>query len=259
MAVLGPPVIGGGGGSPEPPERDPEGDEGGGDAAGAPEHESPERASEEPDREADAPDSLSETLDRVESGSRERSERDEERSEAAGEERRTVTVGDLHTALGRRTFGPLFVVAGLFAVTPVGVIPGVPTTLSVIVFVLSVQLLFGSESVWIPAFIEKRTLDAGRVEKSARLLRRVAERVDPVFRPRLTFLLEDPGVRVMAAICAAIALLIPPLEFVPFAVTLPAMAVAGFGLALLTRDGVMALVASGFAGAGFYLLIRSFF
>src|SRR5690606_15941015 len=72
------------------------------------------------------PSSLVEVLDRLEEAAREQSD---------------IALGAILEAVGRRSFGPLLLVAGLIALSPLSGIPGMPTTVGVLVLIIAVQLL----------------------------------------------------------------------------------------------------------------------
>ncbi len=55
-----------------------------------------------------------------------------------------VSVDDVVHAVGRRSFGPLLLLAGLITLAPIiGDIPGMPTLMAALVLLTSVQLLIG--------------------------------------------------------------------------------------------------------------------
>jgi hypothetical protein len=164
----------------------------------------------------------------------------DEAAETAGEK---VSLKELRDAIGARSFGPLLTVAGLLALTPVGVIPGAPTALAVMVALIATQLLIGAHSFWLPKSLLKLSVRADRLAKAVEKSRKPARMVDRVLRPRLDWLTGPVGVRVVAAVCILVAISIPPLELVPFAVFAPAAAIAAFGLGLLARDGAVLCVA----------------
>jgi hypothetical protein len=175
----------------------------------------------------------------------------------AGEGKAEASVGDIHEAIGIRSFGPLLLAAGLIGLTPIGDIPVVPTFLAVIVILIAGQLLIGLRGFWLPGFIRRRSVRRDRLHKAIRFVRPVARGVDRVIRPRLSWLTEGPFTYAIAAACVLIALAIPPLELVPFAATAPAVAVTLFGLGLIARDGTVIVLAFGFSAASFYLAARA--
>lgn len=70
---------------------------------------------------------------------------------AAPPEGNRVSLDSILRVIGRRSFGPLLLVAGLVMVLPViGNIPGVPTAMGVFVLLTTGQLLFRREYIWLP-------------------------------------------------------------------------------------------------------------
>ena len=77
-----------------------------------------------------------------------------------------VSVDDVVHAVGRRSFGPLLLVAGLITLTPIiGDIPGMPTLMAALVLLVSVQLLAGSEAFWLPKWLLKRSISRPKFDK----------------------------------------------------------------------------------------------
>lgn len=73
-------------------------------------------------------------------------------------------------------------------------------------------------------------------------------------RPCLDVLVRKPTLQVLALACAAIGLVMPMLEVVPFADTAPGVALIAFGLAMIAHDGLLALAAAGFCAVSFGLV-----
>ncbi|MEQ9394631.1 exopolysaccharide biosynthesis protein [Haliea sp.] len=62
-----------------------------------------------------------------------------------------VLVDDIMNMVGRRSFGPLLLMAGLLTLAPIiGDIPGTPTVIGIFVFLLALQLLLGRDYFWLP-------------------------------------------------------------------------------------------------------------
>jgi len=147
--------------------------------------------------------------------------------------------------------------AGLIGLTPIGDIPVVPTVLAFIVVLISGQLLIGLRDFWLPGFIRRRSVKRETLGKAIRFVHPVARGVDWVIRPRMSWLTEGSFTYAIAAACLLIALVIPPLELLPFAATAPAIAITLFGLGLIGRDGAVIVLAFGFSAASFYVAARS--
>lgn len=181
---------------------------------------------------------------------------DELQKAARGEHK--VSVGEVYEEIGERSFGPLLLAAGLLALTPIGVVPLAPTLLAVIVILIAGQLLIGRAHIWLPKPILKMSVKKERMDKAVRWGARPARVIDRLLKPRLTRLTTGVGSRAIAAVCVIIALAIPPLELVPFGVFAPAGAITLFGLALITRDGVAALIGFTISAVAFGLLAMKF-
>mgnify|MGYP003659418944 FL=1 len=143
---------------------------------------------------------------------------------------------------------------GLIAVSPLSGIPGVPSTIGIIVTVVTVQLLAGRDAFWFPAWATRRSIERKKLDKALRWLRRPAQVVDRMVRPRLTLLTRGVATYGIAALCLVIAVTMPPLEILPFVASTAGAALATFGLALVGRDGVMALIATAFTGVILWLV-----
>lgn len=165
-----------------------------------------------------------------------------DRIEAIAETDDRVELGKLVEALGSRSYGPFLLIPALIDISPVGGIPGLPTALGIVIILVSTQILFGRKHLWLPGFIERRSLSADRARKATAKLRGLARFVDRWFHGRYPRLTQGIFVKLAAAGCIVLALTVPPLELLPFATTVPMAAIATFGLALLVRDGLLMIV-----------------
>jgi len=160
-----------------------------------------------------------------------------------------TTVGALHEAIGRRSFGPLLVAVGIAGVTPLAGVPGVPSLLALCTFLVAVQLVFGRKSFWLPGWFLRARVKRSTLRRSVKLARPPARFVDRLIRPRLRLFTGAVASRGVAVICTLIALAVPPLELLPLAAALPSLAILAFGLGLSAKDGVLVLIAGAFSAA----------
>jgi hypothetical protein len=173
--------------------------------------------------------------------------------EDAGNGGKEISLREVRDAIGRRAFAPLLLLVSLLGFTPLGGIPGVPTTLAVIVILIAGQVALSRRHLWVPAFLLDRHIERRKLEKSARALKPIARAIDKIIWPRLTFLTEPPWSAVLALACVLLALTVPPFEFIPF-IDLPLWgAMVAFSLALFAHDGVLAIVAFALTAAGIVL------
>lgn len=173
-----------------------------------------------------------------------------ERVEGVAEEVDPVTLEAILDALGRRSFGVALLVPGLVTLAPlVGDVPGVPTLMALVVLLSAGQILIGRERPWLPRWLLERRVEAGTVRKVVGWMRPAARVMDRVLDPRLGVLTGRPAQRVIAAVCVGVAAVMPVMELVPFSANVAGVLLTGFGLSLVTSDGLLVLVTAGVAGA----------
>lgn len=152
-----------------------------------------------------------------------------------------VSVEEILEVVGKRSFGPFLLLTGLCGMSPISALPGAPTLLSVMSFLVAVQLAAGRKTIWLPKFVLRLSASQEKVSRAAELAQRPAAVIDKIVRQRLTSLTSSPADRLVGACCCALALAVPPLELLPFATFIPMAAIAVFGLSLVARDGVLVL------------------
>jgi hypothetical protein len=167
-----------------------------------------------------------------------------------------VTIADMMTAIGDRSFGPLLLVPSLIALSPVGAIPGLPAFTSAVEIIIAVQMLLGHKHFWIPRWLARRSVDCHKLGTGLTKFRPVAVFVDhTLLRPRLAALTRGPFLYGIAVLCLAVALMTPVLELIPFVGGIPPnAAVVTFSLAITARDGVWAIVAGFFTIGSIWLM-----
>ncbi|MEN3793754.1 exopolysaccharide biosynthesis protein [Fulvimarina sp. MAC3] len=165
---------------------------------------------------------------------------------------KAVSVDDVTNAFGRRGYGPLLAVPALVGASPVGGIPTVPTILAIVIVIIAVQMVFGARSFWMPGFLSDRAVSSKKLGSAVDRMRPWGKRLDRLFKDRLEALTSMVFERIAALCCVLLALLVPPLEFVPFAAAVPFLAILLFGIALAVRDGLVMLVAFASAAGAAY-------
>lgn len=149
-----------------------------------------------------------------------------------------VSLSVILNAVGRRSYGPLLLVIGLIAVSPITVIPGMSWFVAFVALLIATQMLLGFTRPWLP-----RQVLRARVPRAALFLgldkgRPLAERVDGLLAQRLTFMTTPPFVALVALFCIAAALVTIPLGLVPMGPVAPSVALIFFGLGMTARDGL---------------------
>ncbi len=161
-----------------------------------------------------------------------------ERRVDAGEE---ISIGMIQTVAGQRAAGPMLLFPALLVVSPLSIIPGLPTLVGINTILVAGQVALGRKTIWLPRWLAERCLPTKHAERLMSFLRPVSRTVDAVTKPRWRALQGAPLRRVGAAICVLVGLIMPLLEFIPFTSTWAAAIIAVFGLAVTARDGLLAL------------------
>ena len=168
---------------------------------------------------------------------------------AEGSEER-LSVAQLVELFQDRVFGALMFLFALPNVVPLP--PGSSSVLGAPLIVIAGQLLVGRRTLWLPKAILRQSVPRSDLKRLVNLFGRYLRSIERLLAPRLTFFFGPIGDRIVGAVCLilAIILFLP----IPFGNILPALAICCFSLALLERDGVVALVGWIVAAAAISLL-----
>jgi hypothetical protein len=181
-----------------------------------------------------------------------------DRIEAGVSNRSRVSIGEMMDSVGRRTFGPVVLLVGLILVTPLSGVPGMPTLMGLLTLLTLGQVLVGRKHFWLPGWLAQRQIPRKKLVQGLEMLRPPARRIDHLIRPRLALLVRGFGLYVMALACMIIAVVMPATEIVPFSASIAGFALMTFGLAMISKDGLLALFAWGVALAGPVILAGNF-
>lgn len=170
----------------------------------------------------------------------------EERAEA-GED---VSIGLIQRIAGQRAAGPMLLLPALIVVSPLSIIPGLPTLVGLNTILVAGQIALGREQVWLPKWLTERCISAKHAQKLLKFLRPVSRMADGVVRRRARFMTGTVMRRIGATVCVLVGCIMPLLEFVPFTSTWAASIIAVYALAITARDGLLAMAWAGLvAGA----------
>lgn len=152
---------------------------------------------------------------------------------------RQVTLNEILEIAGERTFGFLFVLLSLPSALPIPA-PGYSVPFGIVMLLLAVQLIAGSEQPWLPENFRKKGFDRTTVQGFLRKGMPWLQRIETVARPRLTPVCTSLPGRVVIGLAIAlmsISMMIP----VPLTNTLPAIGIFVTGFGLLDDDGAISL------------------
>jgi len=162
----------------------------------------------------------------------------------------SLTLDEILDAVGRRSYGPLLLVIGLFAISPATVAPGMTWFAAALTLVVAGQMALGLPRIWLPKSALQAQLPRDAVKSGVAKSRGAARAIDKLLKPRLTFLSKPPFVNLVALMVIAAALITFPLGLIPVAPLLPGLAVVFFGLGMVASDGLwLALGTAAMAGA----------
>lgn len=174
--------------------------------------------------------------------------------EGFGEDARPVlTVGQMLEQFDSRAFGAMLLVFGLLNCLPLP--PGSSTILSLPILLLAPQIAWGSDIPWLPRKLVDHPLKRDDLRGLFRRLTPIVRRMELVTRPRLKILFGPIGERLIGVVCTLLALvLVLP---IPLGNLAPGATVAVLALALLQRDGLLALLGYLMAAVSVGLLVLS--
>lgn len=154
-----------------------------------------------------------------------------------------IDLGEIVAHFEDRGFGPLLLAPALIAVLPTGAIPGVPAICAIFIVLVSGQLLLGKSHPWLPKRLKSFSIPKKRFEASFQKVEPWTKRFDTLLSQRLEIFTRETASRVVAGISIALALIMIPLELIPFACAVPGLSIACFALGLSARDGLFTLFA----------------
>lgn len=161
---------------------------------------------------------------------------------AAHHDQAVVTVGDILEAVGTRSFAPLLMLTGTLLVSPLSGIPLFPTTMALVVLLVSVQMLVGRRHFWLPRWLLRRNLRRQSLLRGLDWLQAPCAFIDRYLQPRLACLLGRSSQALIALLCLLIVVMMPIMELIPFSSSIAGVALCAFGLALVALDGLMVLL-----------------
>ena len=150
----------------------------------------------------------------------------------------TVTLSWILDDLHERAFGLFLLFLALPCCIPF--LYGVPQIVALPMMFVSVQILFGRRSPWLPEKLGARTITKESLTGLAQRAGPWLRRIEALSRPRLTALTRTPADRMvgLALVLFSASILVP----LPGTNTVPGFAVVIVSMGLLQRDGVLVIL-----------------
>lgn len=165
-----------------------------------------------------------------------------------------LTLSELSARLRDRAWGGLLLIFAAINLLPLP--PGATTVTGLPLIVLTAQMVAGRARPWFPRKFDQRGVSKDHLHRIADKMRPWEERIERVLKPRMCMLTSHRAARVIGIICLALSVILwlP----IPLGNHVPALAMTLFALALIYRDGVMAILAGIATVASFILISFTF-
>lgn len=154
-----------------------------------------------------------------------------------------LSVADLIETMGARGFGPLVVILSGFLILPLGMVPGMPGVVAVFLILIGGRMMTGETSLWVPARLQRVHFAGHLLAVSVARAQPVALWLRPFVAPRAAVLIDSPVMqRVVALIFMVTGAVIFVAGFIPGLPFVLSLHVLLLGIALSSRDGLIALL-----------------
>lgn len=153
-----------------------------------------------------------------------------------------TSVNAVLEAFEHRGFGPLLLIPALFLLLPTGALPGVPIVCSVILSLITLQILLGRKHPWLPNRLRNMRFRTRKLQNGLDKITPAAKIIDRYTGPRMLWLITPLSQKCIAMVCLLLAISIIPIGLIPFAVDPIAIAVIILALGITVGDGLIIAV-----------------
>lgn len=150
-----------------------------------------------------------------------------------------VRVGEIYHVLGKRTYGSFIFFIGLLTLSPLGAIPGIGIICGLTAFLIAIQYFFKKGGPWLPSIILDREVSSQKAKKSLKKTRPYVEWMEKYLKPRMVFFTRPPFNFLVMGVVIMMSATMIVLTVIPWAITLPALALVLLGLAIISGDGIV--------------------
>lgn len=154
-----------------------------------------------------------------------------------------VTIGEIIDNLKHRGFGPILVVLSLFVIIA-GAIPLVPAIIGFVIVLISMQMLLGSEHLWIPHKLKHLKINKSKLAHCISFAKPYTKKLEHILKMRLLFFFNRTSEIITAIVCLALAILMIVIGFIPMVPAVFCLPIFLFGIGYTAQDGLF--IALGF-------------
>ncbi len=165
----------------------------------------------------------------------------------------TITVGEFKDAIANRSYGVLMLLLALPLIIPIPT-PGLSAILCMPLMLITAQLMWGKKSPWLPKFITRKEFKCSDMRKAIDYTLPYIRKLESILRPRFDLFVTYSAERIIAIICFTLSLVI--MLPIPFGNAIPAFVIFLYALSILTRDGLLVIVATVIASIGTTLVSK---
>ncbi len=157
------------------------------------------------------------------------------------------TLGDFIEHLGPSSFALVIFILSLIMAGPWPLPPGMSAIIGLPLLFISLQLVWGNQSIWLPSKLDKKSISEKRIKKFVGKTLPTLHWLEKFLHVRCTFVFSNAGLRVIGLVIAVLSLIMSlP---IPGGNFLPGLCICLLSLAMLQRDGAFAILSMVFSVA----------
>lgn len=150
----------------------------------------------------------------------------------------TISFGDIVAVLGERAFGPALLIFALPIAIPS--VPGTSLLLGLPLMLITLQMLVGRETLWLPPFLARKSIPHVLFQKIAVKAAAFMRPVEYLLKPRCHFIMTSVWKKLIETLMFTLAFII----FLPIPGfnMIPATVLAIIAIGFVERDGLVVLI-----------------
>ncbi len=152
-----------------------------------------------------------------------------------------VTVCEVVEVLGTTSYTPLLLMPALAVISPLSGLPGFTTICGILIAAVALQQMMGRERLWLPDWVQRRSVGTDRIRTVMRWFRKPAKWLDLVTRQRLSILVRPPLVLIPQVLVLLMGAAMPLFELVPFTSSIMGVVITILVMGMFTGDGLLVL------------------